>query len=474
MPTGPSVHYVAGSGHRPVPMATDLTTPMASHQQRPPKPRGLDWSQLTPRCKGCGEQSSRLNRDDKCPSCADPGTANVPTKAQTKAKPATCTECQRDSRFLQNGLCPLCRAETTTIVLYDEPKLPQEGNQGKPTTRSSAPGAISTSSTTGRAPEAGPSTPEMQDPPVAQETRPAAAGGTSAARTDLAWPTRPERIWDILVATEDCTGDPIAAMMRRAAIATLEALWLHWRLHHKTPEVDASSTEAPSPAAVDSPDADLGHKPPTAEPTRKGKPGELSGRPTAGGGAEPGNGTPANRHQPHLRPNGRAYRKDRIELDLAALAADYEAGATLRDLANSYGHRIGVIRDRLADAGVTIRKAASVASAEHVVDATEWATIRTGYAEGISLDVLAHRHHLRISRIRDHLTEHGIHIRDKGEAAQALVDRIRAHGLDQHAVKTWALEQGMITKISRGNINGRALEAYIAAHPTTTTEENPA
>lgn len=176
------------------------------------------------------------------------------------------------------------------------------------------------------------------------------------------------------------------------------------------------------------------------------------------------------------RGRSRPGARDQIDdTTITAMVVDYEAGATLRDLANSYGHRIGVIRDRLADAGVTIRKAASVASvASAVGDATEWATIRTGYAEGISLDVLAHRHHLRISRIRDHLTEHGIHIRDKGEAAQALVDRIRAHGLDQHAVKTWALEQGMITKISRGNINGRALEAYIAAHPTTTTEENPA
>ena len=265
MPTGPSVHYVAGSSHRPVPMATDLTTPRASHQQRPPKPRGLDWSQLTPRCKGCGEQSSRLNRDDRCPSCADPGTANVPTKAETKAKPATCTECQRDSRFLQDGLCPLCRAETTPIVLYDEPKLPQEGNQGKPTTRSSAPGATSTSSTTGRAPEAGPSTTEKQDPPAAQETRPAAAGGPPPG--PAAWPSLPERLWSILVATEDCSGDPIAAMMRRSAIAALEALWLHWRLHHQTT------------SATPSPEGDLAGRKPAA-PSRKGKATTGGRRPT--------------------------------------------------------------------------------------------------------------------------------------------------------------------------------------------------
>lgn len=55
-------------------------------------------------------------------------------------------------------------------------ELPAEGKQGRPTTRSSAPRATSTSSTSGRAPDAGPST-EEEDPAAASEERPDAAAG---------------------------------------------------------------------------------------------------------------------------------------------------------------------------------------------------------------------------------------------------------------------------------------------------------
>jgi len=57
-------------------------------------------------------------------------------------------------------------------------ELPTEGKQGQPTTRSSAPRATQASSTTGRAPVAGPSTTKMQDPAASRETRPAPAAGT--------------------------------------------------------------------------------------------------------------------------------------------------------------------------------------------------------------------------------------------------------------------------------------------------------
>jgi hypothetical protein len=52
----------------------------------------------------------------------------------------------------------------------------EEASTGQPTTRRSAPRAIQTSSSSGRAPDAGASARE-KNPPAAQETRPAAAGG---------------------------------------------------------------------------------------------------------------------------------------------------------------------------------------------------------------------------------------------------------------------------------------------------------
>lgn len=73
----------------------------------------------------------------------------------------------------------LASIETRLNEYPNEP--PTEGNQGKPTTRRSAPRATQTSSTTGRAPVAGPST-HRENPPSARETRPAADGGLSTAQ----------------------------------------------------------------------------------------------------------------------------------------------------------------------------------------------------------------------------------------------------------------------------------------------------
>lgn len=55
--------------------------------------------------------------------------------------------------------------------------LPAAGNQGQPTTGSSAPGATSTSGTSGRAPDAGSATHQGYDPLATQETRPDVASG---------------------------------------------------------------------------------------------------------------------------------------------------------------------------------------------------------------------------------------------------------------------------------------------------------
>ena len=81
MPTGAAVHYVAGSGHRPVPTAAD--NPYTGPREHVRKPRGLDWDALTPKCRGCGEKSHHLNRDDQCPACVEP---SEPAREQPKPR----------------------------------------------------------------------------------------------------------------------------------------------------------------------------------------------------------------------------------------------------------------------------------------------------------------------------------------------------------------------------------------------------
>lgn len=56
-----------------------------------------------------------------------------------KIKPGECTECGRESRFLHDGECPLCRGETTELVLADrpEPVRPRTGRPARPAAQSS-------------------------------------------------------------------------------------------------------------------------------------------------------------------------------------------------------------------------------------------------------------------------------------------------------------------------------------------------
>lgn len=77
MVSGTNMAYVAGDGHRPIPMADDLLYRRA-HAPQEKKPAGLDWAAMTPRCKACGEKSGQLNNDDTCPTCASPAPPPAP------------------------------------------------------------------------------------------------------------------------------------------------------------------------------------------------------------------------------------------------------------------------------------------------------------------------------------------------------------------------------------------------------------
>ena len=86
MPTGPSMAYVSGSTHVPVPTTDDLLYRRA-HTTRPPKPTGLDWGALRPACSGCGARSSEIGTAGLCPACLAPAPAPPAPRAVTAPSP---------------------------------------------------------------------------------------------------------------------------------------------------------------------------------------------------------------------------------------------------------------------------------------------------------------------------------------------------------------------------------------------------
>lgn len=78
MVTGASLAYVAGSGHIPIPLATDQPRRTA-HEPTRPKPTGLDWDALRPTCTSCSTKSSEV-LNGRCPTCR--GVKPTKTKAK--------------------------------------------------------------------------------------------------------------------------------------------------------------------------------------------------------------------------------------------------------------------------------------------------------------------------------------------------------------------------------------------------------
>jgi len=470
MATGASVHYVSGNGHRPIPLATDQPH-RGTHTPAKPKPKGLDWDALTPTGK-CGHKSTRLNRDDLCPSCAAPGTANNPDH---KAKAAECEECGRTSRFLHDGRCPICAAETTQLVL-DQPPTPDEPPTGNVASPAPQNGPAVTADHA--APDA---QPPLEHTTAEPTTPPAPAHRTQDPPPPNAWPSRPERIWDILIATEDCSGDPIAAMMRRAAIAALEALWLHWRLNHPetttahpTPQGDAAAGDRPADAS-----------PPVGRP-RLGQPlpeddilsAYQAGTPI-GQLATQHNTTPARIRRLAdragiTRTDGRSRNGGRNALTLTPdqeqqLVDGYLAGETFETLSIRLGRDRRALRRILVTRGIEIRPPAH--QTHPTLDQPTIDGIITSYAAGATLSQLAHRHGVSTTRLRKILLEHNITPRTKDEALRAHTQRITALGLTQADIKTWAHEQGLAGPPSRGSVTVAILEAYLNAHPHITDQE---
>jgi len=294
-----------------------------------------------------------------------------------KTRPGECSECGRESRFLHDGECPVCRGETTELVLADhpEPAKPPSANVASPAAQSSPAPTPVVSGDAGIPPQ--PSFPKVDG--LAEMIRRVDGEHTPAAQLPVDHVARAAIVLDL---TRDTTGDAIAAMMRRAAIAALEALWLHWRLNH-------NETPAPAP------------------PSRPGT-------------AAAEEAKPAERNEPDRpsRPPTRAATIDRALDD-----------TQLQTIADAYHHDL------------------------------------------VSIGDLATQHQLTNARIRHIITRAGYPIRGRGDLNQRITQQLLDLGLTSHDVKTWALEEGLVDKMSRGTIAPALLTAYVAAHQPDTTKE---
>lgn len=89
---GNATAYVAATGSRPLPPRPADGGVRRAHQPQPKKPTGLDWNQLTPKCRACGEKSTQLDNNDTCPTCRGITASATPT-TKRKGKKA------RDTAF---------------------------------------------------------------------------------------------------------------------------------------------------------------------------------------------------------------------------------------------------------------------------------------------------------------------------------------------------------------------------------------
>ena len=89
----------------------------------------------------------------------------------------------------------------------------------------------------------------------------------------------------------------------------------------------------------------------------------------------------------------------------------------------------------------------------------------------VSLEDLATRYMLTGARIRHIITRAGYPIRGRGDLHRRITQQLLDLGLTSRDVKAWAIEAGLIDKMSRGTIAPAVLTAYVAAHQPDTTKE---
>lgn len=375
-----------------------------------------------PWCVDCKRKGRELDADQRCPQCARAaltraaGEARRAAEEQARAEAQAAAKAQTAARQIATPKTAPRPAPETAPTTHTE--LPTEGKQGKPTTRSSAPRATSTSSTSGRAPDAGPSTTEGKNPPAAQETRPAAAAGPSDQVENRATPTAAQ-ILDAqidhaagLLRTTATHRHPAVIAARTAVVAALEAL-------HLLVELTPTPTTTP-----DGP----------ARAARNVVPG-------AGG--------------------------RRIDLPSSEVVAAYRAGQTMQEIGDRYGVSHMTVRRCLVDNGVP-RRGTPI---EHTPELIE--QVRHLYEnEHLTQAEIGERLGRSTKAVQNLMTAAGIDrraakARRGRDNAVALKERIAALGVTAADIKAWAITAGHLPPGSHRGLPAQALiDKYAAAHPT--------
>ncbi|UUW88442.1 hypothetical protein [Pimelobacter simplex] len=413
----------------PVDLPRDTSTIRAAHK---------------PWCVDCKRTGRELDTDQRCPQCARAAI----TRAEAAARRAAAEKEQRAAA--KTAPTPATAAAATTTKPQRKParptpsptsatapsgprKLPTEGKQGKPTTRSSAPRATSTSDvpdrgrTPGRAPGAGSSTTQGKNPPAAQETRPVVAGGPSKPvenrQPPPATPTARPTASQILDAQVDHAGQllrstashphPAVAAARTAVVAALEALHLLAELTPAapvTPPVDAAAPR-PTPATLQ----------------RRSGP-------------------------------------DRIVLPADQIIAAYRAGQTTGEIAATHACSAPTISRLLEEHGIPRRGAPIPRSADLVEQ------VRQLYVdENLTQIEVGQRLGIGHKVVQSVMTEAGIDrrpakARQGADNAKTLKQRIAELDTTAAEIKLWAIAAGHLPAMHRG-LPARALvEKFAAAH----------
>lgn len=314
---GNATAYVGGQQGRPLPARPE-------HLHRAHRP----W------CVDCKTKFDAADLDDqgRCTGCAATAVRRAEAAAQRAEREAAAQAAAAEQKARAAAIkkvatevtgpaapAPTIPERRPTPAPRTTPKPPQAGNQGRPTTRSSAPRATSTSSTSGRAPDAGSATTEKKNPPAAPETRPPAAGGLPRPRPAA------EQILDAQVdhaaralRRSHQHTDPMVRMLRAGIVSTLEALYVYLEIHHPTVP-DTRDVGAPTPDA------------------------EVTGQDTPPG------------FQTYQRPRHNRTYADLTEQQATAAVTAYLAGRSLEQLGKDYNVLPVTIRNLVIGAGHQIR-----------------------------------------------------------------------------------------------------------------------
>ncbi|WGX98753.1 hypothetical protein [Nocardioides sp. L-11A] len=383
----------------------DTSTTRAAHQ---------------PWCVDCKRKGRDLDDNQRCPQCARAAI----TRAAGEARRAAEEQARAEAEAAAKAAAKKTPAPQPASATPHQP--PKEGKQGKPTTRSSAPRATSTSDvpdrgrTPGRAPGAGSSTHREKNPPAARETRPVAAGGPSGQVGNRATPTAAQ-ILDAqldhardLLRTTAAHPHPAVAAARTAVVAALEALHLLVELTPATPA--------------------------TKRPARAGR------------DVVPGAG-------------GR-----RIDLPATDVITAYQAGQTMQQIGEHYGVSHMTVRRCLIDHNIPRRKT----PVEHAPELVE--QVRRLYEdEQLTQVEIAEKIGRSTKAVQNIMTAAGIDRRPakarRGrDNAIALKDRITELGTNAAEIRRWAIAVGHLQPGAHRGLPPRSLvEKYAAAHPTPRT-----